>query len=377
MDGAERVTLPSKVLGEERVLAVVTPASYGHGKERYPVLYLTDAEVQLGHARATVEFLARNGLMPEMVLVGILNTLRTRDLTPTPGTDAEHTAFPSAGGGERFLDFVEQELVPTIDAHYRTLPCHLYAGHSFGGLLGVHALLSRPALFRAVVAVSPSLSWDDGLMAREARALPRGQHSMAKALFVTVGGKEVTPPVLEDYQDFARAMRDVAWPGFDWSWRVLPDEDHGSVVLSGYYAGLRHIFADWRMSPGERGAEPPTLSGVRTHYDSLSTRWGYAIPPPEAVVNAAGYAALQKGNEAEAVELFRFNVASHPESANAYDSLGEALERNSQPAAARESYRKAVEVGVKSGDPLLPSFRAHLRQLEKRALPTHTSATPW
>ena len=84
LDGAERLLLRSSVLGEERVLAVVTPASYARGQERYPVLYLTDGDAQMGHARATAEFLARNGLMPEVILVGILNTERSRDLTPTP-----------------------------------------------------------------------------------------------------------------------------------------------------------------------------------------------------------------------------------------------------------------------------------------------------
>jgi uncharacterized protein len=377
LDGAERVTLFSKVLGEERVLGVVTPASYGRSQERYPVLYLTDAEVHLGHARATVEFLARNGLMPEMVLVGIFNTARTRDLTPTAGTQAEHTAFPSAGGGERFLDFIAEELIPAIDARYRTVPTRLYAGHSFGGLLGVHAVLTRPGLFRAVVAASPSLVWDGALMAREARALENGLPRTARALFVTVGGKEAPPPVLEDYQDFARAMRDVARPGFDWSWSVIPDEDHGSVVLSAYYAGLRHLFSGWRMPLEEPSAPPPTLRNVQVHYANLSERWGYPIAPPEGVVNLQGYRALQHGAEPEAIELFRFNVAAHPDSPNVYDSLGEALERNAQPSAARESYRKAVELGESAGDSQLPSFRAHLEKLDRRALAPASSATPW
>ena len=359
------------------MLAIVTPASYARGQERYPVLYLTDAEVQLGHARATVEFLARNGLMPEMVLVGILNTSRTRDLTPTRGTDQEHVAFPTAGGGEHFLDFIEQELIPAVDARYRTLPSRLYAGHSFGGLLGVHALLSRPGLFRAVVAVSPSLVWDGTLMASEARALKAVGPPAPRALFVTVGGKEAPAAVLEDYEDFARAMREVPWPGFDFSWRVIPDEDHGSVVLSGFYAGLRHIFASWRLSFEERAGAAPSLASVEAHYRELSERWGYDVRPPEGVINVGGYMALQRGAEREAVELFRFNVAAHPESPNAYDSLGQALERNAQPSAARASYRKAVELAEKNGDPLLPTLRAHLEQLDKRTLPSASSAPPW
>lgn len=367
LDGAERLTLYSKVLGEERVLAVVTPASYATGQRRYPVLYLTDAEVQMGHTRATVEFLARNGLMPEMVLVGILNTDRTRDLTPSPGSEAEQADFPTAGGGEHFLDFIEHELVPAVDARYRTVPARVFAGHSLGGLFGVHALLSRPRLFQAVVAASPSLAWDEAFVLREAQRLPAGQTPGPRALFVTLGGHEASPPVLEDFRGFARAMQSLPWSDFDWAWQVLPMEDHGSVVLPGYYAGLRHIFSGWRMS-GEnaRGASLPTLAAVRTHYDALSERWGYRIAPPESMVNLLGYAALQRGATGAALALFRFNVAEHPDSANAHDSLGQALEKDGQLPAAREAYRRAVQVAEQGADPLLAPIRAHLARLEKQ-----------
>jgi uncharacterized protein len=348
-------------------MAVVTPASYGHGQQRYPVLYLTDAEVQLGHARATVEFLSRNGLLPEMVLVGILNTSRTRDLTPTRGSAEEQPQHPTAGGGEHFLDFIERELMPLIDARYRTLPLRVYAGHSFGGLLGLHALFTRPHLFAAVVAASPSVGWDEGLVLREAEALkPSGTHA-PRALYVTLGGREASPDVLEDFRDLARAMQAVPWPDFDWAWQVLPGEDHGSVVLPGYYAGLRHIFAGWRM-PLETpaGTSPPTLATVRAYYQALSQRWGYSVAPPEGLVDAAGYLALKRGATEEAIALFRFNVTSHPESANAQDSLGEALERDGQLPAARESYRRAVSMATQNADPLLGPFHAHLSQLDKR-----------
>lgn len=35
--------------------------------------------------RGTLDFLARNSLAPEVILVGISTTNRTRDLTPTKG----------------------------------------------------------------------------------------------------------------------------------------------------------------------------------------------------------------------------------------------------------------------------------------------------
>jgi len=366
LDGAQRLTLLSKVLGEQRVMAVVTPASYGFGEQRYPVLYLTDAEDQLGHARATAEFLANNDLMPEVILVGIFNTERTRDLTPTAGTLGERVDFPTAGGAERFLDFVEHELVPAVEAHYRTVPLRLYAGHSFGGLCGIHALFTRPGLFQAVVAASPSVDWDAGLLVREARAL-QAKPPVPRGLFVTLGAREASPPVLLDFENFAKAMQRLPWPDFDWAWQLVPEEDHGSSVLLGYYAGLRHLFAGWELRAKPEEKNVPSLAALLAHYQGLSARWGYAIQPSESVVNLLAYVALQRRALGEALELFRYNVAAHPESAITHDSLGEALERAGQLEPARESYRQAVQLAEKRGGPaLLGPLRAHLEALDAR-----------
>jgi predicted alpha/beta superfamily hydrolase len=368
LDGAERVTLHSKILGEERVMAVVTPASYARSKARYPVLYLTDGDAQIGHLRASAEFLARNGLMPEVILVGILNTARTRDLTPTRGT--EGTDFPSAGGGERFLDFIERELIPSIDLTYRTLPLRIHAGHSFGGLLALHAVLTRPGLFQAVIAASPSLQWDDQLLLREASVLEEGEVRPPRAVFVAVGSREAPPGVLKLFEKFAEPMRRAPWKGYRWAWQVVPDEDHGSVVLPAYYAGLRHVFAGW--APRDEGV-PPSLNAVLGHYQALSERWSCNFLPPEGMINLLGYRLLMRGDRAAAIETFRFNAGSHPESANVHDSLGEALEQDGQAAAALESYQRAVQIAEKTADPLLPPLREHLEHLQKR---TSTPARP-
>ena len=73
----------SAVLGEERTILVRVPDGYEVNKLRYPVIYMTDGNAHIGHTSSTVEFLARNGRMSEMIVVGINNTDRTRDLSPT------------------------------------------------------------------------------------------------------------------------------------------------------------------------------------------------------------------------------------------------------------------------------------------------------
>jgi predicted alpha/beta superfamily hydrolase len=184
----ELFSLESKVMGESRQALVWTPPGYAGGARAYPVLYVTDADRQFGHTVTTVEFLSRNGRMPPMIVVGLFNTDRTRDLTPYRDRDDE-TGGPmaNAGGADRFLQFIETELVPWVESRYRTAKFRAFAGHSFGGLFGVHALATKPGLFNAVVAVSPTLGWRQGEPVKRIESMLARQRDLTGALYVTLG----------------------------------------------------------------------------------------------------------------------------------------------------------------------------------------------
>ncbi|HET7433908.1 MAG TPA: alpha/beta hydrolase-fold protein, partial [Thermoanaerobaculia bacterium] len=182
--------IDSKVLGESRTVLVHFPASYRAGTRSYPVLYMTDAEAQLAHTAATATFLARAGRMPEMIVVGVTNLDRTRDLTPTHvdgiSIDGQPISFPTSGGAPKFLTFFETELIPTIEKTYRTQPYRVFAGHSFGGLFALNALFTRPKLFNAIIAVSPSFTWDNHWVLRTAQQFVDANRELNAMLVFTL-----------------------------------------------------------------------------------------------------------------------------------------------------------------------------------------------
>lgn len=113
----KRLTLKSAVLGEERVVLVRTPAGYETNKLSYPVVYMTDGDVHMGHTASTVDFLARNGRISDLIVVGVANTDRTRDLSPVKSSSknpAGELQFPTSGGADNFLKFFETELIPRL-----------------------------------------------------------------------------------------------------------------------------------------------------------------------------------------------------------------------------------------------------------------------
>src|SRR5215467_428774 len=169
----QKLNVHSSVLNEERTIWVRTPHGYDLGKDPLPVLYLTDGPGHINEIGSTIDFLVDNGRMPPIIVVGIANTDRTRDLTPThadaKNADGTIERIPTSGGGDRFLDFIQTELIPEIDKHYRTAPYRIFAGHSLGGLMAIHILTSRPDMFQGYIAVSPSLWWDDEHTLHEAQ----------------------------------------------------------------------------------------------------------------------------------------------------------------------------------------------------------------
>ncbi len=188
-----RFTIKSETLGEERTIIVRTPPGYERNGQRYPVLYLTDGNAHIGHTGPTIEYLSRAGRMPELIVVAITNTDRTRDLTPTNASmwraDGTEAKLPTSGGADKFLKFIETELIPKIEASYRTQPYRVFAGHSFGGLFALHAFLTHPEAFNAYIAVSPTMHWDNHLLSRKAEEFFKDRKELNKALFLTLANE--------------------------------------------------------------------------------------------------------------------------------------------------------------------------------------------
>jgi predicted alpha/beta superfamily hydrolase len=356
-----RLTIKSEVLGEERVILVRTPAGYARNDRRYPVLYMSDGDAHIEHTSGTLSFLARNNRMSEMIVVGITNTDRTRDLTPTHVAqlpDNPNARFPTSGGGDKFLKFIETELVPHVEKNYRTVPFRAFAGHSLGGLFAVHAMLTRPDLFHSYIAVSPSLQWDNYVLIDRAKEFFKARKEYNRTLFASLGNE---PGDIGDaFGMFQDELKRQQVKGFVWEAVRYDDEDHGSVVLRSHYAGLRKVYDGWQYPRDPNtGAISGGLKGVEEHYKKLSERMGYAVLVPEALMNQVGYTLLGAGNMEEAVAAFKLNVERYPGSANVYDSLAEAYERGGKLDLALPLYEKAHAVGLQTKDPNTNLFKAN------------------
>ena len=361
--------LKSEVLGEERVVLVRTPPGYETNKLKYPVLYMTDGNAHIGHTASTVEFLTQNGRISDLIVVGVLNTDRTRDLTPTKSAvknAAGDLQWPTSGGADNFLKFFETELIPAIEKDYRVQPFRIFAGHSLGGLFAIHAMVSKPGLFNSYVAVSPSLQWENGATLKRAEEYLKNQKELKVTLYVSLGNEPGA--IGNSFEHFKETLAKTNIKGFQWQAEHLTDEDHGSVVLRSHYAGLRKVYEGWQGPVDlQSGVIQGGLKGADAHYKKLSERFGYAIPVPEVLINQIGYQLLLGGNNAEeAIAVFKTNVERYPDSANVYDSLAEAYERSGKIDLAEPLYDKARTLGAQNNDPNTAIYKANYERVHAK-----------
>ncbi len=342
-----QTSIDSGIMGEERQLLIYTPDGYAHGTGKYPVIYLLDGDSHLLHTAGITQFLSRNGKMPEVIIVGIPNTDRTRDLTPA--LSAPNNRFPTAGGADTFLSFIEEELVPFIDANYRTADYRILIGHSFGGLFSVNALLAKPDLFDAHISISPSLWWDNKGLLPKAETFFAENRGMRKFYYMTMGNEG--GGMLAGAWGFAGIMEEKGGPFFKWHFELMEEETHGSIPHRSTYDGLEMLYDGWAIDNFREKVAESGLAAIEAHAKSLSTRYGYDVEVPETVVNLVGYELLNQDQVDDAIEVFERNIKNFPSSANVYDSAGDAYKAKGAMKQAAESYAKACELSTETNHP--------------------------
>lgn len=344
---ADIFVIHSKILGEDRKLFIYNPDNVGGNVlPAYPVLYLLE-ENDMPMVAGMVKYLSSyNEQLPAMLVVGIDGAgERIRDLTPTHSLydnlgkldpDPQSWLQPS-GGGDKFLRFVREEVMPFVEQKYRTAPFRILAGHSVGGLTAIHALATQPDLFNAYLAVSPSLWWDKG--AYLDRTIDRLPTSLSTKEFLFVADSPEAGPFSIYMKRFLKAFEARKARGAPWSHAYYPNETHGSIAAKAYYDGLRFLYPQWNVEDPDR-----TAGSIKNHYRKMSDRLGYNVQPPYGLVSGWGDDLLRRGKFDDAIEVYRINVSNFPTSAAAHGQLGDAYLRKGERTRAVASYTRAMEL---------------------------------
>ncbi len=344
-------TVYSNILKEKRAIWVHVP--HGDKNQRYPVLYVLDGETHFQSAVAIDEQLS--GVLPDMIIIGIINTIRGRDLTPT-----HVNGVNGSGGGENFMRFIEKELVPYADSHYPTAPYSVFSGHSLGGLTVINTFFNHTRLFNAYIAIDPSLWWDDQQwIKKEEENLSKNDFSN-RTLFVAIANN-IPPgmdtisvlkdtgwmsPVTRAVIPFVHTLRNTRPSGLRMGSKFYPNERHGTVELNAEYDALRYLFDYYQFRTSQFIGHPELDEDavLAAHYQMVSEKMGYTVVPSEDMVNELAYDCMSRHKMAVAYNLFKRNTDNHPESANAWDSIGDYYSAAGDQQKAIEAYSKSLSL---------------------------------
>ncbi len=235
-------TLHSAALGEDRRLNVYVPAGFPDSTH-FDVLYLLDgsAHEDYLHVTGVVDYFVTYGMLPPTMVVGISNVDRRRDFTQPTRVPDDRKAYPTSGHSDAFVTFLGEELLPYVDAHWKTTATRTIVGQSLGGLLATQVLLEHPAYFTRYLIVSPSLWWDEQSLIKGAPAALAAHATAGRTVFVSVSEEP------DDMKSTARAL-DVAlngahWPGMREMFQFYPRETHATDLHISVYDGLKFFGA--------------------------------------------------------------------------------------------------------------------------------------
>jgi len=234
----KRDSLNSTILNEKRVFQVMLPEKYKPGSaEKYDVLYVLD-DWNIKLASQVQHFIEGENTMPPVIIVGVLNTDRDKDLLPT-----HNSGNPTSGSADKFLRFFKDELIPYINKTYPSDGDNTLFGHSFGGVFVTYALLNEPQLFNNYIAGDPSYWWDGGIMLKQVKEKLPSLANKEKVLYI--GGREGDGMKEMNINPMDSLLKKDAPAGFIWKVNSYPNESHGTVRLKNMYDGLRLAYSDY------------------------------------------------------------------------------------------------------------------------------------
>ncbi len=363
----------SNTLNESRDFWVQLPENFEpDNTEKYAVIYLMDGF----SLESTLEAVYGNywgHYLPHMILVGVSNrNHRTRDLTTSQITMRRGSAFDSeTGGAEAFTKFMENELIPYIDNKYPTLAYRTLIGHSYAGLFTINMLVNHKHLFQNYIAIDPSLDWDDQKLLKQAKEKLSTASYQGKSLFVSLAAEqlhmwneEITMEnIMDDTSEFTLFARSIIefsnyaksqkQNGLNFSWKVYPEDLHGTVPLPSMSDGLVFLFEWYQFKSPQKYNNPETpieelVSLLEQQEQIYTEHFGVPTAPMiDEMLNGYGYMNMQMGQPEKAFMFFNMNIKYNPTSANAYDSMAEYYESQNDKENALKYLNKAYEL---SGD---------------------------
>ena len=257
----------------EYILKITFPKKYSADKE-YKTLYYLDAywlsEITLG----SYTILNLSNSVEDVVFVGISldgsekdwHKQRNMDFTPSPFKNfgiledrkklnpenkikvrfktgsGDFLSEENTGGANLFLDFIENDVIQFVENKYPNLNKRRgLIGHSLGGLFGFYTLQNRPELFKDLILISPSLSWNSFELVDKSKFSKLTESKSNIKLYHSYGESEITA-IKKSSNNIKSILVESKIENLNYKFNPFKDSNHHSVLPKAIYDGLFFLY---------------------------------------------------------------------------------------------------------------------------------------
>lgn len=234
-------------------ISLQLPLEYASAKDKnYPVAYLTDGNFFGPMLGPILHQYEKAGLLPPLILASIhypsfeaMDSLRVRDYLYPASIPSDE--MQAVGGGQRFYQFITQELIPKIDSSYRTLSSNrTLLGHSFGGYFSLLALSEQIKNsrrdFDGFVSASPTIWYNDFYMKQLDSLSKSASSADSLHVFLSVGADEEPQWSVQPVKDLAKSLAAPSQKNLQTDLEIYTHLDHMNAGLVAFVKGLQRIY---------------------------------------------------------------------------------------------------------------------------------------
>ena len=338
----------SKILGGKVTYLEHLPDGYESSNKNYPVIFMMNGHIisAFANAAATLDNLSGDRI-PEMILIGIANE----------GVAGNYWSCPNDSGfvrgGEKFHNFLKEELIPEIKKNYRTNDFKILAGQSNTGLYVMYNFLFYPDLFNAYIVASPMFGWCPDFFLNKTKSFLRDKYEFNKKLYVSYGDMDYAQ-VLDHINNFKEILKGSPE---SLKWKVDLIENTGHVPLITMNNALLFFFSEYTLTVERKKL---SISDIISHYNKLSKEYGFTVKPgADALFDLA--IDLKYGKKFdEAIERFKYLISLYPGSERYFFFLGKTYQEKGDIDSAKINYNESLKI-----DSTFVSAKIALKKLNK------------
>ena len=233
--------IESQHVDETRVITVWTPPAYENSTDSFPVLYMPDGGIKedFPHIANTIAKLVKEKSIPPIILVGIENTERGRDLTGASKVKGDAEYCPLTDGANNFRNFITEELFLEVAKRYRITNKKGIIGESLAGLFVMETFLQKSESFNFYIAMDPSLWWNNHYLVRNASTLLDNFPKKETKLWFAGSSAE---DISQYTNQLSNILKRDTPNGLKWKYSDEPNEKHNTIFRATKEKALKWIW---------------------------------------------------------------------------------------------------------------------------------------